>query len=73
MLLLNIPEQGIELFKSATSNMEENIIEKARQSFKDKINLPVVEELETKEWQSRTEFPLGMNDNGEMFYPDETQ
>ena len=73
MLLLNIPEQGTELFNRATSNIEETIIEKARQSFKDKINLPVVEELETMEWQSRTEFPLGMNDNGEMFYPEETQ
>ena len=73
VLLLNFPERGIELFKSATSNMEENIIEKARQNFKDKINLPVAEELETKEWQSRTAFPLGMNDDGEMFYSDEAQ
>lgn len=68
IFLLNIPEHTIELFKNATSNIEEDIIQKARQSFDEKINLPIIDELKNQEWQERTEFPLGMNDKGEMFY-----
>jgi hypothetical protein len=62
MFLLNIPEDSIDFFKNTSSNIEEEITKKARQSFDDKINLPVIEELQTKGWKGRIEFPLGMND-----------
>lgn len=68
VFLLNIPERGIALFKSAMSNIEADIIQKARHNFDEKINLPIIEELKNQEWQERIGFPLGMNDNGEMFY-----
>lgn len=68
IFLLHIPEHSIELFKSSISNIEKDIIEKARQGLDSKINLPLIDELQTPEWKERTEFPIGMNDKGEMFY-----
>jgi hypothetical protein len=70
IFLLNIPEKSIEFFKSATSNIEEDITEKARQSFIDKINSDLIPELQSEDWKERTKFPIGMNDNGEMFFDD---
>ena len=70
IFLLNIPENSIEYFKSATSNIEDEITEKAKQSFIDKINSDLTPELQTEDWKERTKFPIGMNDNGEMFFDD---
>ena len=68
VFLLEIPETAIDFFASATSNIEEDITKKARESFETKINAELVPELQTKEWKDRTEFPIGMNDKGELFY-----
>ena len=68
VFLLNIPEHSIELFKSSTTNIEKDIINKARLSFIEKKDSSLINELETQEWKERTEFPIGMNDKGEMFY-----
>ncbi len=51
VFLLNIPESGIGLFKSATSNVEESIVLKARQNFEEKIGMPVIEALQTRTWR----------------------
>ncbi|WP_394774939.1 hypothetical protein [Flavobacterium sp.] len=70
VFLLNIPDNSISLLKNSTSNLEEEIIEKARKKFTDKINLPLVPELQTENWKERTKSALGMNENGEMFFDD---
>jgi len=70
VFLLNIPDNSISLFKNSTSNLEEEIIEKARKKFKDKIHSPLVTVLQTEDWKERTKSPLGMNDNGEFFFDD---
>jgi len=70
IFLLNIPEESKEIFKKIKTNIEEEIIQKARKNFEDKINVALIEELESKEWKERTEFPIGMNDKGEFFYDD---
>lgn len=68
VFLLEIPETAVAFFASATSNIEEDITKKARESFDTKINAEPIIELQTKEWKDRTEFPIGMNDKGEFFY-----
>lgn len=70
VFLLNIPDNSISLFKNSSSNLEEEIIEKARKKFKDKIHSVLIPELQTKDWKERTKSPLGMNDNGEFYFDD---
>lgn len=68
IFLLEIPSTAIDFFAGATSNIEDDITKKARESFDTKINSELIAELQTKEWKDRTEFPIGMNDKGEFFY-----
>lgn len=70
VFLLNIPDNSISLFKNSTSNLEEEIIEKAQKRFREKIDLPLIPELQTENWKERTKSPLGMSDNGELFFDD---
>ncbi|WP_010254072.1 hypothetical protein [Myroides injenensis] len=66
ILLLEIPEQTVDFFSNNSSNIEEQIIEKAREKFKSIITLEPHPALQTKEWIERTSAPLGMNENGEF-------
>ncbi|RNL54222.1 hypothetical protein [Pedobacter jejuensis] len=68
VFLLNIPEHAIDLFHSATTNIETDIIQKARESFESKKDLEPIKELHNYDWQERTKFPIGMNDNGVLFF-----
>nr|WP_199001073.1 hypothetical protein [Flavobacterium sp. ASV13] len=70
VFILNIPDNSISLFKNSTSNLEEEITEKARKKFSDKVNSALIEELQTQDWKNRTKSPLGMNEHGEMFFDD---
>ena len=70
VFLLNIPDNSLSLFKNSTSNLEEEITEKARKKFSDKINLALVPELQTEKWKERTKTPIGMDDNGQLFFDD---
>ncbi len=71
VLLLEIPETAVDFFACTTSNIEEDIIKKARENFDQKATTEPVPELQTKEWKERTEFPIGMNDQGELFFQPE--
>jgi len=70
IFLLNIPDNSISLFKNSSSNLEEEIIEKARKKFIDKRNIALIPELQTENWRERTKSPLGMSDIGELFFDD---
>jgi hypothetical protein len=70
VFLLNIPDNSLSLFKNSTSNLEEEITEKARKKFTDKINLAVVPELQNQEWKERTKSPIGMDNNGQLYFDD---
>jgi hypothetical protein len=70
IFLLNIPDNSISLFKNSFSNLEEEIIEKAQKRFREKIDANLVPELQTENWKERTKSPLGMSDNGELFFDD---
>lgn len=68
IFLLEIPENAVDFFATTTSNIEEDIIKKARENFDEKMNAPPVSELQSPEWKERTASPIGMNNNGEFFY-----
>lgn len=70
VFLLNIPDNSILLLKNSSSNLEDEIIEKARRKFESKIHLALIPELQTENWKERTKSPLGMSDNGEFFFDD---
>jgi len=70
VFLLNIPDNSISLFKNSTSNLEEEIIEKAQKRFREKIDAALIPELQTENWKEKTKLPLGMSDNGELFFDD---
>ncbi len=70
IFLLNIPDNSLALFKNSSSNLEEEIIEKARKKFNDKVKIALIPELQTEDWKERTKSPIGMNDNGEFFFDD---
>ncbi|MCD0470112.1 hypothetical protein [Flavobacterium sp. JAS] len=72
IFLLNIPGNSLPLFKNSTSNLEEEITEKARRKFIDKIDSVLIPELQTEDWKERTKLPLGMNEIGELFFDDST-
>lgn len=70
VFLLNIPDNSISLFKNSSSNLEEEIIEKAQKRFREKIDGDLIPELQTENWKERTKSPLGMSDSGELFFDD---
>ena len=70
VFLLNIPDNSISLFKNSTSNLEEEIIKKAKKRFREKIGADLIPELQTENWKERTKSPIGISDNGELFFDD---
>ncbi|SNR53951.1 hypothetical protein [Flavobacterium sp. ov086] len=72
IFLLNIPGNSLPLFKNSTSNLEEEITEKARRKFIDKVDSALIPELQTENWKDRTKLPLGMDENGQLFFDDST-
>lgn len=60
IVLLNISESFIDYFINCNSANEKDIIDLARKDFKEKINSPVVEALDSEYWKERTEKPVGM-------------
>ena len=73
IFLLEIPERTLDYFASTTSNIEADITKKAKESFELKINSSPIAELQTQDWKNRTQFPIGMNDQGEFFYQENKQ
>ena len=67
VLLLQIPEEGVELFRSAQINLEQQVITKGRERFYTCWDEPPLAELQTPEWLDRTRYPVGINARGEFF------
>lgn len=72
VLLLEIPEEGVEIFSKTTTNIEEDIIEKAKENFENHLKAEPVKSLQTEDWKQRVSFPLGMSSKGELFYKTRT-
>lgn len=69
ILLLNVDEKYIDIFKSTQTNIEEKVIGMGRASLDKKIKMEPSNILYEKFWIDRTQFPLGMSDNGVFFLP----
>ncbi|HAS45480.1 MAG TPA: hypothetical protein DCS93_33660 [Microscillaceae bacterium] len=67
ILLLNIPPEGVNIFASSKINIEDQIIEKGIEVFKQNIVSEPLPELQVKDWVERTSFPIGMTEEGVFF------
>jgi hypothetical protein len=67
LLLLNIPQEGVEIFSNSTIEVENQIIEKGIEIFNNSIATEPEAELQSKDWIERTSFPLGMTQEGDFF------
>ena len=66
--LLHLPDdERWKVFEKAEFSIEEKVIEMARQRFENKAFAEPIPELSTKEWLDRCQFPLGMDENGNLF------
>jgi hypothetical protein len=72
IFLLNIPGNSLSLFKNSTSNLEEEITEKARQKFIAKMDSAPIPALQSENWIQRTKHPIGMSADGQLFFDDAT-
>lgn len=72
ILLLHFDEQFMDVFKATKSNIEEQVIQMGRESLDKKIVMKPNSDLNGKEWTERTQFPIGMSDQGEFFLSAET-
>lgn len=70
ILLLNFDEQYIDVFNSTVTNLDEKVIDMARDSLDKKIAMKPSEVLYEREWAERTQSPIGMSDRGEFFSAD---
>ena len=73
ILLLNIPEEGVQIFGSSKINIEDQIIEKGIELFKKGIESEPIPELQSEDWIERTSLPLGMSQEGEFFFDKQNQ
>lgn len=70
IFLLNIPDNSLTLFKNSTSNLEEELTEKARKNFSNNVNSNLIPALQTLDWKEKTKSPLGINEQGKMTFDD---
>ena len=68
ILLLNIPEEGAQIFEKMKVNIEDEIIAKAVDIFEENLKDEPIPALQTQEWLERTSFPIGMSDEGVFFW-----
>ena len=78
VFLLHIPYQGIALFRNTKlnlggQNLEEQFIEKARSSLRQKLAVDVPPPLLEPEWLRRTEHPIGLDKQNECLPLNPTQ
>ncbi|WP_300488010.1 hypothetical protein [Flavobacterium sp.] len=68
IFLLHIPAKSLRYFERASSNWDEDFIQKARQSFDTRIHQEPRPDLLEPFWLERTNYPVGM-DAYDKFYP----
>lgn len=68
IVLLHLPDDNRwKLFDGIHISLEEELFDKAINSFKQKIERSPIPELTTKEWLQRCEFPIGIDDKGDLW------
>jgi len=68
IVLLHLPDdERWKLFENTRINIEEEFFDSCCIRFENKCNEPVIPELATKDWLGRCSFPLGMDDEGNLW------
>ncbi len=68
IFLLHLPDdEKWKVYKTATFNIDEDVFGRAIQNFEQRIDTDPIPELSNETWLSRCAFPVGMNDNGELW------
>jgi len=67
IFLLHIPAKGLDFFGNANSNLEEQIISKARESFNSKFNSSIMPVFQEAEWIEKTSFAIGIDEKDNYF------
>lgn len=78
IFLIHIPYKGIDFFRRTVlqlgeQNIEEQIIEKARESLNQKLQSEIPPALNEREWIDRTNFPIGLDNKNEFFNLEPTE
>ncbi len=69
--LLHVPEELVDHLRTPEPNeMEREMVQAARTNFEENLSNPAVPALIEAEWLERTAFPLGMSEEGDLFYGD---
>ena len=67
--LLHIPEELIDHLQHPRAKRDEReMVEAARTNFEESLAKPAVPALTEAEWLERVAFPLGMSEEGDLFY-----
>lgn len=67
VFLLEIPETAVDFFASATSNIENDIIKKARENFEKKLTQTLFPNFKPKSGKNEHNFQLGWTMKGNSF------
>lgn len=68
ILLLHLPDDDSwNIFRDIDLNIDDQLIESCIQRFKNKCEAFPVPELATDDWLARCAFPVGMDDDGNLF------
>ncbi len=69
--LLHVPEELVGHLRAPELNeIEKEMVEAARANFEENLANPALPALAEAEWLERTAFPLGMSEEGDLFYGD---
>lgn len=67
IILLHLPNDNFKFFEHNSSHLVDKLIEMGRLDFQQKIKMPAHIHLQGKDWLERTEFPLGMDENYQLY------
>ncbi len=68
IFLLHLPDdEKWKIYKTATFNIDEEVLQSAIQNFEQRIDAAPIPEVTSENWLARCAFPVGMSDNGELW------
>jgi hypothetical protein len=66
IFLLHFQEEYLEAFYGVKTNVEDQVIARAREIFEQKVDSAFIDILETDHWRGITEFPIGIGEDLEF-------
>lgn len=62
--LLHLPEEHWRFFDEVSTNVDDLLVDYARDRFERSLDMEPIPEINTREWRNRCCFPIGMSDLG---------